>query len=128
MKYAIIAGIVFITACTHKSTTEELLSNTDTRDSIMQAICNDQVMAKKMINSLENSNAADLLKNSCNFMKSKKAGQLIKNDTAMRNLLISNIMFLINSDSVLCDKTCTEMFQNLQSNAVLKAKMNPKRK
>ncbi len=128
MKYTVIAGLVLITACTQMPTTGELLKNPDTRDSIMHAICNDHAMATEMINNLENSNAADLMKSSCDFMKTKKAGEMMKSDTAMRNLIFSNMMFLVNGDSVLCDKTCTQMFQNPQSNAILKAKMNPKRK
>jgi hypothetical protein len=113
MKYAILTGLVFMAACTHQQTTEELLKNNDSRHNIMQAISNDHDLANEMLNNLANSPAsADLVKSNCEFMKSEKGGALIKKDTAMRNMIISNYLFLLNHDSVLCDKTCTQMSLN----------------
>jgi hypothetical protein len=73
-----------------------------------------------MINYLNNSNASvDMMKSNCEFMKSEKGSAAIKRDTAMQNLIISNLMFLINRDSLKCDKTCTQISLNPQIDKVL---------
>jgi hypothetical protein len=124
MKYTLIISLALFTACANKPNAEKLLQIADTRDSIMQAICNNHTMAAEMINYLTNSSAsADLMKGTSNYMKTSKANELIKKDTGMQNMMVSNILSLINSDSMTCDKTCTQISRIPQFNRIMQRKM-----
>lgn len=127
MKYTLIISLALFTACASKPDTGKLLKNADTRDSIMQAICNDHAMATEMINYLSNSNAsADLMKGTCNFMKTPKANDMIRKDTGIQNMIVSNMISLINSDSMSCDKTCNQISQNPQLYRIMQRKVKEK--
>ena len=129
MKYTVIIASILMASCNHQPTSEQLLKNDESRHDIMQLISNDHAMAGEMINYLANSDAsADLMKSNCDFMKSEKAGKMVKKDTALQNMMISNIFFMLNSDSTLCDKTCNRISQIPQIDSLLKNKRSTARK
>jgi len=118
-------GLVFLTACYRKPNTEELLKDNSTRHDIMMAICNDHSMALEMVNDLTSSSASiEMMKGNCDLMKTVMASDIMKKDTVMQNLMISKLVSLINSDSVLCDKTCAQITQNPKIEKMLHKKMH----
>ncbi|HXP50641.1 MAG TPA: hypothetical protein VN922_11835 [Bacteroidia bacterium] len=124
LKTVFLASLVFFTACNHKPKIDELLKDDATRHDIMLAISNDHTMATEMVNYLTNSAASvEMMKGSCDFMRTVMANDMMKKDTGMQNLIISNMLFLINRDSVMCDKTCTQISQNPQVQRMLQKKM-----
>jgi hypothetical protein len=105
-----LAGLVLLVSCTRKPTAQELLKNDDMRQNIMKAICADHNMSEEMVSYLTSSNASrDLIKGSCTLMRTVIGHDIIKEDTVIQNIMISNWLFLVGKDSVLCDKTCTQM-------------------
>ena len=127
-KTLFLAGLIFLNACTHQPTAAELLKNDNMRHEIMKTICNDTVMATEMVNYITSSGASSIMKKgSCDFIRTIMASDMMKNDTAMQNMIISNVMFLVNRDSVMCDKTCTQITQNPQIVRMMERNMNAKR-
>ncbi|HTB06176.1 MAG TPA: hypothetical protein VK806_04415 [Bacteroidia bacterium] len=104
------AGLVFLASCTRKPTADQLLKDDDMRQSIMKSISADHGMSEQMINYLTTTDASrDLMKGSCTLMRTVIGRDIIKEDTAVQNAMIANWLFLVAKDSLLCDKTCTEM-------------------
>lgn len=123
-KILFLTGLVFFTACNHKAKIDELLKDDNTRHDIMLAISNDHNMGTEMVSYLTNSTASlDMMKGSCDFMRTAMASDIMKKDTGIQNLIISNMMFLASRDSIMCDKTCTQMSQNPKIQRMLEKKM-----
>jgi hypothetical protein len=123
IKTLFLAGIILFSACSRKPNTEELLQDDTTRHNIMQAISNDHNMAVEMVHYLTTTDASrDLMQGSCTFMESALASDIMKKDTGMQNLFISNMVHMMNRDSVMCDKTCTQISQSPQLQRILERK------
>ena len=107
-----VTAVLFFTACTQKPSVQELLKNDKTRAEIMNAICNDSDMVTEMINKMSTTGASQkMLPMSCEMLGKIMASDVMKRDTAMQKTVISSMLQLITKDSVLCDKTCNQMYQ-----------------
>ncbi|MGP8214056.1 MAG: hypothetical protein ACLQQ4_00695 [Bacteroidia bacterium] len=116
----ILTTLTLFTSCYHKPSAEELLKDDNMRHDIMNAICKDHSMATEMVNTLTSSPASrDMMRGSCEFMRTVMANDMIKKDTSMQNLIISNLLFLVNRDSEMCDKTCVQLSNNPQIYRIL---------
>jgi hypothetical protein len=119
----LLTGMLLLASCYRKPNLEELLKNSSTRHEIMMAICNDHAMAMEMVNDLtSNSASIEMMQGNCDLMKTVMASDIMKKDTAMQNFIISKLVSLINNDSVMCDKTCTQISQNPQIEKMLHRK------
>jgi len=123
IKTLFLAGIILSTACSRKPNAAALLKDDAMRDSIMQAISNDHHMAVEMVHYLTTTDASrDLMQGSCTFMESAIASDIMKKDTGMQNLFISNMVHMMNRDSAMCDKTCTKISESPQMQRILDRK------
>jgi hypothetical protein len=128
-KTLFLASLVFLASCTRKPTAEQLLKDDDMRQSLMKAISADHNMSEEMVNYLTTTDASrDLMKGSCTLMRTVIGRDIIKGDTAVQNAMISSLLTLVGKDSVLCDKTCTQMSNIPQMKRAMDRNAKPENK
>ena len=128
-KTLFLTSLVFLASCTHKPTAEQLLKDDDMRQSLMKAISADHNMSEEMVNYLTTTDASrDLMKGSCTLMRTVIGRDIIKGDTAVQNAMISSLVTLVGKDSILCDKTCTEMSNIPQMKRAMDRNAKPENK
>lgn len=128
-KTLFLTSLVFLASCTHKPTAEQLLKDDDMRQSLMKAISSDHNMSEEMVNYLTTTDASrDLMKGSCTLMRTVIGRDIIKGDTAVQNAMISSLVTLVGKDSILCDKTCTEMSNIPQMKRAMDRNAKPENK
>ena len=119
--------IVLVIACNHKPKASELLKDDDTRHAIMTAISSNHDMATEMVSYLTNSSASvELMKGSCSYMETVLSSDVMKKDTSIQNLVITNALSRINRDSILYNKACLQFSNNPQVQRVLERRSKGK--
>jgi len=124
-KLILVMAVISLASCTKKQTAQELLKDGKMRDEIMNAICNDSSLTTEMINHMSTTGASEkMLPMSCNMLGKIMTSDIMKKDTAMQATVMTSMLHLMEKDSVLCDKTCTEMEHNVSIKRVLQKKTN----
>lgn len=111
-------ALFLVIGCTQQKSTDELLSNKDDREKIMQTITADQEMMNEMMNYMMQSDKTIGIMQGNRQMMEKMMGNrqmmmnIMQKDTATAGRMMNNMIGMMEKDSTFCKIMCRKINDN----------------